>query len=122
MLSYEQILELIDKLVENPLTEISLTQGEFSVSLKKGSPQSENGVNTSIIGSPMQPYGVNIAPQSTAPLQVQPAATPALPLDNGVEVTSPMVGTFYAAPSPDSPSFVEVGQKVKPGDTLCIIE
>ncbi|MBC8125976.1 MAG: biotin carboxyl carrier domain-containing protein, partial [Gloeobacteraceae cyanobacterium ES-bin-144] len=47
---------------------------------------------------------------------------PAAPVSDGVEITSPMVGTFYTKPAPDAPSFVEVGSTVSVGQTLCIIE
>ena len=118
MLTYEQILELIDKLVETPLSEISLSQGEFSVSLKKGSLQSaEANINTSLTG-------VNYTLQDIPQMQsqgVQPATAPE-PQSNLTEILSPMVGTFYSAPSPDSAVFAEVGQQIKTGDVLCIIE
>lgn len=50
------------------------------------------------------------------------AATPAAPVAEGVEITSPMVGTFYVKPAPDAPNFVDVGSTVSVGQTLCIIE
>lgn len=63
--------------------------------------------------------------QMAAPAPAAPAAAPAesaAPVSAGDEITSPMVGTFYTKPSPDSPSFVEVGSTVSEGQTLCIIE
>jgi acetyl-CoA carboxylase biotin carboxyl carrier protein len=73
------------------------------------------------------------APVSAAPVQTQAEAQPQVPVVQKVEakpecevegdlITSPMVGTFYQAPSPDSPPYVKVGDKVKKGQTLCIIE
>ena len=74
------------------------------------------------------------APVASAPVAPAPAATPAAPAPSasspepapaaasGTEITSPMVGTFYGAPAPDAPTYVEVGKKVSKGDTLCIIE
>ena len=57
------------------------------------------------------------------PMTIQPArANPSLADDNEITITSPMVGAFYAASSPDTPNFVEVGGHVKKGDTVCIIE
>jgi acetyl-CoA carboxylase biotin carboxyl carrier protein len=61
-----------------------------------------------------------MAAPAPAPAAAEPAAEPAAP--SGHQVTSPMVGTFYEAPSPGAKSFVEVGQQVNAGDTLCIIE
>ncbi|MGU3842868.1 acetyl-CoA carboxylase biotin carboxyl carrier protein, partial [Vibrio diabolicus] len=63
------------------------------------------------------------APTAAAPVAEAPAAeAPAAATPAGHQVLSPMVGTFYRSPSPDSKAFVEVGQKVNAGDTLCIVE
>jgi acetyl-CoA carboxylase biotin carboxyl carrier protein len=63
------------------------------------------------------------APATGAPMPVPAAATASAPLSGDyVDVTSPFVGSFYAAPSPDAPPFVDVGSVVRPGQTLCIIE
>jgi len=67
------------------------------------------------------PSVVAAAPQTVAHAHAAPAG--AAPVDSDVvEVTSPFVGTFYRSPSPDAPSFVDVGSMVRPGQTLCIIE
>ncbi|MDJ0626225.1 MAG: acetyl-CoA carboxylase biotin carboxyl carrier protein [Candidatus Caenarcaniphilales bacterium] len=121
MLSYEQILELVDKLVETPLSEISISQGEFSLSLKKENQQDKSSLTTSVIGAPMPTYGFP-GPIPPPPPSSTEQPTP-LKVDSGlIEVTSPMVGTFYIAPSPEASPFVEVGKTVKNGDVLCIIE
>ena len=60
------------------------------------------------------------APAADAPRPAE--RTPVTPARELLEVTSPMVGTFYTAPAPDAPAYVSVGQRVSPGDTLCIIE
>lgn len=121
MLSYDQILELIEKLVDTPLSEISISQGDFAVSLKKEN-QGQT-ISPTIIGASIPGYNYqnNIqAPPSpvatSAPVEVVPVKS------NLIDVTSPMVGTFYTASSPDSPVFVSNGQKIKNGDVLCIIE
>jgi len=62
------------------------------------------------------------APAPTADAPRPAERTPATPARELLEVTSPMVGTFYRAPAPDAPAYVEVGKRVSPGDTLCIIE
>ncbi|MDX1918074.1 MAG: acetyl-CoA carboxylase biotin carboxyl carrier protein [Candidatus Caenarcaniphilales bacterium] len=117
-LSYEQILDLMQKLAESPLSEISISQKDFSLTLKK---QNENPlVYMSDLRPPLAP---SIVPQiSSEASTAQAFAPPASPKANLIEITSPMVGTFYAAPSPDAPAFVSIGDSVKPGDTLCIIE
>ena len=67
---------------------------------------------------PMPPFGMPPAPAGAG----APAAAPAAPTAAGREVKSPIVGTFYSAPSPDSAPFVQVGDKVKKGDVIYIIE
>jgi acetyl-CoA carboxylase biotin carboxyl carrier protein len=72
---------------------------------------------------PPQMFAQAHAPQTAAHASpAQPAQADAAEAADTVDVTSPFVGTFYRAPSPDTPSFVEIGSVVKPGQTLCIIE
>jgi len=125
MLTYEQILELIDKLVETPLSEISLTQGEFAISLKKETQNNNlannlSNISTSVIGEGLTQSQVlnNIPSVETKSLEPQAIKS----AENLIDIISPMVGTFYASSSPDSPPFVEIGQNIKIGDAVCIIE
>jgi acetyl-CoA carboxylase biotin carboxyl carrier protein len=118
-----KIKKLIDLLEESNLSEIEIKEGEESVRLarmpKGGVPQY----------APAPQYAHHEAPRSTpsqgmaSPVE---AATgggrPASDLPDGHVVRSPMVGTFYSSPSPEAPPFVKVGQSVKAGDTLGIIE
>ena len=64
------------------------------------------------------------APQQSAPLQQAPAAAPAPAAEasNTVIIKSPMIGTFYRSSSPDKPSFVNVGDEIKPGQVICLVE
>lgn len=87
---------------------------------KKISPNGQGSASAVIVGA-ADPTGE----QSTAPVSSSPPPTPQpseTKADNLVTVTSPMVGTFYRAPSPDADPFVEVGTRVNSGDTVCIIE
>lgn len=113
-----KLKKLIDLVEESGIAEIELTEGEEKVRI------SRQPNNT------QQPMQYMQMPQMQAPMN-QPAShipTSAtetiapIPLQQGHQVTSPMVGTFYRASSPDTGSFVEVGSSVKKGDTLCIIE
>ena len=84
----------------------------------------EEGDHVRIVNRPAQAAQAAPAPAAPAP-SAAPAAPSAAPASNspsGTQVTSPMVGTFYRAPSPGADPFVEVGTQVKKGDTLCIIE
>ncbi|REL28422.1 acetyl-CoA carboxylase biotin carboxyl carrier protein [Thalassotalea euphylliae] len=111
-----KIKKLIELVEESGINEIEISEGEESIRINKGG---------TMVAAPV----MQAAPMA-APAPVAPAAAPAAPAEaasapaalSGHIVRSPMVGTFYASPSPDAPSFVEVGQHVNAGDTLCIVE
>lgn len=108
-----KIKTLIQLLQESELAEIEIRDGEESVRLSRAS---------TVTAAPAAPAVAVAAPPPTSP-EPAPAAEPAPPAQpEGEQVTSPMVGTFYAAPSPTSPAFVKVGDRVNAGDVLCVIE
>ena len=108
---------LIDLVAESGISEIEVTEGEDKVRIVKTSPAP--------MAAPMHVYSqpmhmpATLPPPAAAPAAAAPAAAEAV---SGTYVKSPMVGTFYRSPSPGASPFIEVGQTVKPGDTLCIIE
>lgn len=104
----EYVEKLAKVLADNSLTEISLEDGEQAITLRKD-----------LVVAP-----VAAAPASQpAPAAQQPAPAPsAEPAKKGKPLTSPMVGTFYSAPSPEAKPFVEVGQTISQGDVVCIVE
>ena len=112
-LNITEIRKLIRLVESSSVTEIEVTEGESSVRISC-QPIAQQTVVTQA-AAPIAPVAAPALP-ANAPV-VEPEAT----LDEH-EVTSPMVGTFYSAPSPDADDFVVEGQKVKKGDTLCIIE
>ncbi|MFO7339730.1 MAG: acetyl-CoA carboxylase biotin carboxyl carrier protein [Lysobacteraceae bacterium] len=121
-----KIKKLIDLLEESNLAEIEIKEGEESVRLSR-IPQGGLAVTTPAAALEVRPAAP--APQAPAMPMQSPveAATGGTPkagseLPPGHVVRAPMVGTFYAAPGPDKPPFVTVGQTVKAGDTLGIIE
>ena len=111
-----KVKKLIELLEESGIDEIEITEGEEAIRISRASRS---------LSAPAAPvhYAAQPAPQpDPAPA---PAATPEPekePEPTGHAIRSPMVGTFYRAPSPTSPSFVEVGQQVNKGDTVCIVE
>lgn len=115
-----KLKKLIDLVQESGIGEIEITEGEEKVRISR----QLAGAAPVIMAAPsMQPMGYG--PQqaggpSGGPAAAPGAAAPAEP--QGHQLKSPMVGTFYRAPSPGAPSFVEVGQSVTKGQTLCIIE
>jgi len=106
-------LKTLIELVENSgIAELELTEGEEHVRISR----------TSSVAAPMQQMYAS-APQQAAPAPVAAPVAPATPAaPEGHVVKSPMVGTFYRAPSPGAKSFVDIGQNVNEGETLCIIE
>jgi acetyl-CoA carboxylase biotin carboxyl carrier protein len=106
-------LKTLIELVENSgIAELELTEGEEHVRISRNVAPSQQ-----FYSSAPQQHFVTQAPQAAAPVA---AAEPAVP--EGHVVKSPMVGSFYRAPSPGANSFVDIGQSVNVGDTLCIIE
>ncbi|MBN3581737.1 acetyl-CoA carboxylase biotin carboxyl carrier protein [Algoriphagus aestuarii] len=116
----KEIQELIDYISNSGLAEVKIKTDEFELSIKKDSS------NVRVVEAAPSPAPVAApapAPAAPAPAPAATAPTPAAPeASNLVEIKSPMIGTFYLTPNPDSPSFVNVGDSVKPGQTVCIIE
>ena len=109
-----KIKKLIELVEESGISELEISEGEESVRISRNSP-----VSAAPIQYAAAPAPVAAAAPAAAPV-VAEAAAPAVPA--GHQVLSPMVGTFYGAPSPDAKPFVKVGQSVTAGETLCIVE
>jgi acetyl-CoA carboxylase biotin carboxyl carrier protein len=110
-----KVKKLIELLEESNIDEIEIKEGEESVRISRNSAQVAVAAAAAAAAPP--PY----APPP--PVAAAPVAEPApAPVAAGHVVNSPMVGTFYRSPSPTSPPFIEVGQTVKIGDVVCIIE
>jgi acetyl-CoA carboxylase biotin carboxyl carrier protein len=112
-----KLKKLIDLVQESGIGEIEITEGEEKVRISR---QGTGGPPIMMAAPALQPMG--ILPQATGPGAPPPAPGAAPPEPQGHVLKSPMVGTFYRAPSPGAPAFVEVGQSVAKGETLCIIE
>ncbi len=108
-----KVKKLIELLDESGVAEIEIKEGDESVRISRG------------VSNPqmMMPQAMPAAQMATAPPAAEaPVAATQDSVPSGHSVNSPMVGTFYEAPAPGQASFVEVGQAVKEGETLCIIE
>ncbi len=112
-----KVKKLIELLEESGIDELEIREGEESVRISRHSKQ------PAFMQQPMyaQAPAPAAAPVAAAPVATE-AAAPAAAKLNGTVVRSPMVGTFYRASGPTSANFVEVGQNVKKGDILCIVE
>ena len=108
-----KVKKLIELLEASSVDEIEIKEGEESVRI------SRNTAAPIAMAAPAMPAPVAPAAAAPAPAPVAPD-TPAPSAANAVK--SPMVGTFYRSPSPDAAAFVEVGQSVRAGDVLCIVE
>jgi acetyl-CoA carboxylase biotin carboxyl carrier protein len=114
----KDIKAIIDLMKKNSITEFELERQDSKIRLKRG----PNG------GSPViqydEPGAGGIAPVLIpAAVPPPPAATPQIPAATGeVEIKSPMIGTFYRAPSPEAASYVEIGAEISPESVVCIIE
>src|SRR6476620_5238278 len=108
-----KLKKLIDLVQESGIAELEITEGEEKVKIVKGGHVSVSAAAP----VPVAPIEARApAPAAPAPAAEAPAG------QEGHVVKAPMVGTFYRSPSPDAKAFVEVGQTVKEGDTICIIE
>ncbi len=112
----EEIKTLTDLMVDHDLSEIMIRDGDKRIVIRRG----DRGV-AQVITSPPAAAPPAVALPAPAPA-VAGEAAPAQEDPNLAKVTSPMVGTFYAAPDPDSPPYVSIGDKVGPDTVVCIIE
>lgn len=119
-MSVERIKELLALMAKNELVELELEEGEFRVKLVKSRPPA-----AAVAAAPvaMVAHHAGSGPAAAAPAGAAPAKSAAPARREGMkEITSPIVGTFYRAPKPDADPFVDVGSRVEPDTTVCIIE
>src|SRR5512141_2539965 len=118
MLSFKEIKDLIDLVAERGLSALEVEQTGFRIRIEGAHPPAGNGASAASGALPAAP-----ALPATAPAAGTAGALPEEKPEEGLHViTSPIVGTFYRAPSPESDPFAEVGQRVGRGKILCIIE
>lgn len=108
-MSLEKVKILLELLENSDADEIEVTEGDFSVKVKRQR-------------TPLPEYTIAVPPQPAPSQAITTPAVPEKPQVSGHQVKSPMVGTFYRAPAPGAPSFVEIGKAVAKGDVLCIVE
>ncbi|SFO65431.1 acetyl-CoA carboxylase biotin carboxyl carrier protein [Algoriphagus ornithinivorans] len=115
----KEIQELIDYISNSGLAEVKIKTEEFELSIKKYAESAQ----VRVVESAPAPQPAAAPAPAPAPAP-QPAASeaPAAASSNLVEIKSPMIGTFYLTPNPDAPAFVNVGDTIKAGQTVCIIE
>ena len=112
----KDIKAIIDLMKKNSVTEFELEKQDFKIRLKRGA----NG--SGVVAAYDEPPALASAQLLPAMPAVIPAAQVIAPVSNEVEIKSPMIGTFYRAPSPESAPYIEVGSEVNPETVVCIIE
>ena len=120
-----KVKKLIEMLEESNLNEIEIKEGEEAVKLVKSNPIPGNFISstTPIISEPTQQSLIaNQSAPSPEETVIQEISQTSDVLESGNKMNSPMVGTFYSAPNPESEPFVKVGDQINEGDVLCIIE
>ena len=116
MIDIRKLKELVRLMVANDLTELDLRDDQQQVTVKRGGPQAVPIVHQAPVAAP-------VAAAPAAPAAPAAAEPPAAKEDDGlVPIESPMVGTFYAKASPEKPAFINVGDAVGDGTTVCLIE
>ncbi len=110
----DYIEKLAKIIADNSLTEISMEDGEQAITIRKDLPEVIQAVAPAVSQPAAAPVSAPAVPQASSSEQA--------PAKKGTPITSPMVGTFYKSPSPDAEPFVTVGQTIKQGDVVCIVE
>lgn len=130
-MNQKEIQDLIKFVAKSGVTEVEIEEKDFKITIKAESKKAAKDEQTIYVQQPMvqqipqaqMPQAMPVPAAAPAPATQAPAAeTPTAGEDKYITVKSPMIGTFYRSPSPDKPVFVEVGQDIKKGDTVCIIE
>ena len=116
----QEIRKIVELMNEHGLSYFHLEEEGVNVKLKKG--LDTDALREAFGSIPMGSPQVAALPAPSSGAAPAASSEPAAPAQAGTEITSPMVGTFYTKPSPESPVFVEVGSVVSEGQTLCIIE
>ncbi len=109
----KQIKALLQEFDASSLSKLKITQDAFSIELEK---------NIGVVSAPMMAAPVTVAAPVVTAFPVAESATPVAAVHTGDMIVSPMVGTFYASPSPDSAPFVKVGDRVKKGQVIAVLE
>ena len=128
-INFQELQDLLGAIAQTDITELILKNDDFELTVRKDKgivalPQATNTVTPTAVEISSPPIAVptNVPSVATSTTTPEASSTPAVDDKKWVDITSPMVGTFYAAPAPNEDPFVAVGDRVSKGDTVCIIE
>ena len=122
---FQELRELLSAIAKTDITEFTLKSDDFELTLRKDSVVHTSAANL-ITQEALPTTTTAVEPaapvvESTA-ITPEPSASPPIDQKKWLDITSPMVGTFYRAPTPDDPPFVEIGDRISNGQTVCILE
>ena len=121
-MNLSQIQELIKFVSKSGVSEVAIEQKDFKITIKATEAKGKVQEVIQVAMPAAAPVAIAAAAPAPAAAPAAPAAPAAEAKGNLIEVRSPMIGTFYRSPAPDKPAFIEVGQTIKAGDTVCVIE
>ncbi len=136
-IDFNQLRELLAAIAQTDIAELTLKSSDFELTVRKGIPTRPTIEPSLVSTSPVAASGLMAGQTDSPPIPTVPAPTPELATRDTAaappappptvdprweDVLSPMVGTFYRAPGPDDAPFVEVGDRIRTGQTVCIIE
>ncbi len=116
-INFKELNELLAAIATNNITELTLKNADFELTVSQGS---QFTTVTTISTDASQPLAA-VPTSNSSPVVVSQVVTPSID-KNWIEVKSPMVGTFYRSPAPDEPAFASSGDRIRIGQTVCIIE
>ncbi len=119
-IDFKELKELLAAIAANNITELTLKNSEFELTVSQG--QSATGSNTiAAVSTDIHSESISI-PKTEQLTIVTERLAPSTPDKKWVKIESPMVGTFYRSPAPDEPPFASIGDRIRSGQTVCIIE
>nr|WP_250565349.1 acetyl-CoA carboxylase biotin carboxyl carrier protein [Adonisia turfae] len=124
-MDFSELRQLVAALDQTDIAELTLKNPQFELTLRKATAPSQSVVLSSdaTVSAAIPSVAPMMAsPPATGAAATEPAAPPVSSPSDLYEITSPMVGTFYRSPAPDESPFVDTGDRIKPGQTVCIIE
>lgn len=126
-INFNELRELLTAIAQNDITELTLKSADFELTVRKAGPVVTSSIDISNTIAGIAPQSPSMAMPLIATPPTEAASSTSTPQSPGadkksIDVISPIVGTFYRSPSPDDPPFVEVGDRIRTSQTVCIIE
>jgi acetyl-CoA carboxylase biotin carboxyl carrier protein len=120
-IDFKELKELLAAIAANNITELTLKNSEFELTVSQGQPV-VNGNTIAAVSTEIHAEAISIPKTEQLTIVAERPAAPPTPDKKWVEIKSPMVGTFYRSPAPDEPPFASIGDRIRSGQTVCIIE